>query len=470
MKLRRFQEKFIKGALAPGIDTAALSIPRGNGKSALAAHLVERALTPDDALFRPGSEVVLAAASLEQCRIVFRFVRSALEPTGEYRFLDSNTRIGITHRATNTKLRCVGSNGKTAMGMVGVTLCVADEPGAWEVNGGQLMSDAILTALGKPESPMRAIFIGTLAPAMAGWWHDLVERGSHGSVYVQSLQADPEKWDSWPEIRRCNPLTAISPEFRKKLLEERDDARADSRLKARFLSFRLNLPSADASTMLLTVEDWKKVEERPLGEKVGAPIVGLDMGGGRAWSAAVAMWESGRVEALALAPGIPGIEQQEKRDRVPRMTYQSLIDGGSLRTAEGLEVPEPGQLLDAVIDAWGKPRIVICDRFRLSELRQSKRGLKFEPRVVRWSEAGEDIRALRKYALDGPMSCAPESRALLRASLAVATVKNDDAGNVRLVKHGANNTARDDVAAALTLAAGGLSRLPPKRTYRSLIA
>ena len=41
------------------------------------------------------------------------------------------------------------------------------------------MNDAIVTALGKPGSPMRAVFIGTLAPAMAGWWHELVKAGSY---------------------------------------------------------------------------------------------------------------------------------------------------------------------------------------------------------------------------------------------------------------------------------------------------
>ena len=37
--LRAFQERFVRRALAPGIDVAGLSIPRGNGKSWLAAHL-----------------------------------------------------------------------------------------------------------------------------------------------------------------------------------------------------------------------------------------------------------------------------------------------------------------------------------------------------------------------------------------------------------------------------------------------
>ena len=147
-----------------------------------------------------------------------------------------------------------------------------DEPGSWEVNGGTLMYDAIVTALGKPGSPMRAIFIGTLAPSMRGWWHDLIADGSNGTTYVQRLQGDAEKWSTWAEIKRCNPLTAISPEFRKRLRVERDAARVDSRLRGRFLSFRLNRPSGDESTVLLTVTDWERVTARSVPEREGRPI------------------------------------------------------------------------------------------------------------------------------------------------------------------------------------------------------
>ena len=37
-------------------------------------------------------------------------------------------------------------------------------------------------------------------------------------------------------------------------------------------------------------------------------------------------------------------------------------------------------------------------------------------------------------------------------------VENDNAGNVRLIKRGHDNKARDDVAAAATLAAGAFER------------
>ena len=468
-QLRAFQKQFIRGALAPGIDVAALSIPRGNGKSWLAAHLLERCLTPGDELHVPGSEYLLCAASIEQARLCYRFIRAELEETGAYSFIDSATRIGITHRRSNTRLRVLSSNGKTAMGIVNCPLLVADEPGSWEMTGGTLMYDAIITALGKPNSPMRTIFIGTLAPSMGGWWHDLIADGSTGSTYVQGLQGDVEAWDTWAEIRRCNPLTAISGDFRKRLLIERDAARLDSRLKARFLSFRLNRPSGDESTVLLTVQDWESVKAREVPEREGRPIVGVDLGGGRAWSAAVAVWGNGRVEARAVAPGIPSLEDQERRDRVPVGSYSKLYDMGQLEVAEGLKVQPPAALWEMVKSAWGKPLLIVLDRFRLAEFEDAvKRGARLEPRVSRWSESSFDIRALRQMALDGPLAVDEGSQALIATSFSQAMVKSDDAGNTRLVKKGFNNTNRDDVAAALVLAAGALARKPKTATVRSL--
>ena len=466
MELRKFQREFIERAFAPGIDVGALSLPRGNGKSFLAAHIVSRSLTPGDPLFVDGKEVVLCASSIEQARICFNFVRLDLESTGEYRWIDSVTRLGCTHRATNSKLRIISSNGKTAMGLVNVPLAICDEPGSWEITGGALMHDALTTAQGKPGSPLRIIIIGTLAPgatASGHWWWDLIHDGTKGSTYVMAKQGDLATWDSWATIKRANPLTAISPEFRAKLLEERTAARADSRLKARFLSYRLNIPSADESQVLLTTADWDLVNEREVPPAQGAPTVGVDLGGGRAWSCAVAVWTSGRTEALAVAPGLPDLEAQEKRDRVPAQTYQRLYNKGQLDISEGLRVPPVLQVWQAIRERWGKPKLLVCDRFRLPELQDViKGGVRLEPRVTRWSESAFDIRALRRMAKDGPLSVDRDSRLLLETSLARARVVNDDAGNVRMIKYGTNNESRDDVAAAWVLAAGAVDRHPAR--------
>ena len=79
--LRPFQKRFVAAALRPHVGTAALSLPRGNGKSWLAAHLLTRALTPSDELHQADAEYLLCAGSIEQARLCFRFVRAWLEPT-----------------------------------------------------------------------------------------------------------------------------------------------------------------------------------------------------------------------------------------------------------------------------------------------------------------------------------------------------------------------------------------------------
>ena len=472
LKLKPFQRRFLKGALDPAVDVAALSIPRGNGKSALAGELLSRVLDPEDDLFTAGSESVLLAASIEQARIVYRFVRENLEPRGGYRFLDSVTRCGITHSSTNTRLRVIGSNGKTAMGLQNCPFAIGDEPGAWEARGGAMMFDALSTAIGKPMSPLKVILIGTLAPSTSGWWPDLIKKGSNGSTYVQSLIGDPSLWDQWKEIRRCNPLWNVDPRFRKRLLLERDEARADSRLKARFLSYRLNFPAGDPSQVLLTVADWKQLQSRAVPERQGVPIVAVDLGGGRAWSAACSVYRNGRCEALAVCPGLPSIAKQEQRDRVEAGTYQRLVDQGTLRIATGLRVPSPSKLWEAILAKWGRPGSILCDRFRLPELLDCVPGrVPVQPRMQRWSESSFDIRALRKIVRDGPLSVAPESRAIIQASLSVTATKEDDGGSIRLVKRGSQNESRDDISAALVLAAGAFQRAgqaPKRRAYHGI--
>ena len=459
MELRPFQKKFVKAVENLQYDTCALSLPRGNGKSALAGHLLTRCLTPGDPLHIAGAEYLLVAASIDQARIVFRFARAALGEDG-FRFTDSYTRLGALHKASRTALRVLSSDGRRAMGIVNCPLLVADEPGSWQTVGGGLMHDAVTTAQGKPGSRLKIVYIGTIAPASDGWWPDLIEAGTGGTTYIQVLQGDRDKWDRWPEIRRCNPLTAISPQFRKKLRDERDKARADDRLRARFLSYRLNVPSSDPASVLLSVDDWKRCTARPVPARQGRPVVGVDLGGGRSWSGAVATWRNGRTECFALAPGVPALEAQETRDRAHRGAYTSLHAAGALMVDPGRRVPLVGVLVDVALERW-QPEVIICDRFRLGELQDAIAGrCPVVPRVARWSESSADIRALRRGAADGPLAVAPDSRDLLQASLSVASVKTDDQGGTRMVKRDSNNTARDDIAAAWVLAAGLVDRMP----------
>ena len=307
-------------------------------------------------------------------RTAFRALKALVEARQDveaFRISENRNECAVTHLPTDTRISVLAPKSTTAQGLVGCPYVIADEPGSWEAIGGESMFDAIQTAQGKPGSPMRSIFFGTLAPGRGQWWLDLVKRGSSETRHVALLQADIKKWDQLSEVKRCNPLTWRFPDSRKVLLDEFEEAKREEAAKARFLSYRLNLPTRNETEMLLTVPEWTRVIERPVAAREGLPVVGIDLGGNRAWSAAVALWPSGRCEARAVAPGIPSLADQEKRDLVSAGTYQKLVDAGVLKLATGLRVPRPGQLVETAFDSWGAPAGFACDRFRLHELRDA---------------------------------------------------------------------------------------------------
>ncbi|MDE0341949.1 MAG: terminase large subunit [Deltaproteobacteria bacterium] len=453
-----FQRRFLARAKSPKIALAALSLPRGNGKSWLAARLVSDVIPT----LEPHEEVVLTAASLEQGRTVFRFVRQMLGES--YRYQDTSTRCAVSTRGAGSHrlLRVMASNSKTALGLVNVPVVVGDEPGAWETTGGERMHDAIVTAQGKPNSPLKTVFIGTLAPARGGWWHDLVRAGSGGGRHVQALQMDPAKWQDWKEVLRVNPLMRRFPESRKTLRREHEEALRDPAKKATFLSFRGNLPTENEQTMLLSDQDWRRVVAREVPPRQGRPVLGMDLGRDRAWCGLVALWPNKRVEALAVCPGEPNLAEQERRDGRPAGTYQRLAQQGRLIVASGLRIPPASMVMEVALQEWGRPVSIVCDRFRLSEFQDLHLGIPIEPRATRWSESSEDIWALRREAVDGCLSVDSDSRELLAVSLASTRVLAEG-DNVR-IQDDSHNRDRNDVGQALVFAAGELARHPQRRS------
>lgn len=280
MDLLPFQRRFVKATLSPDVDTSCLSIPRGNGKSSLVAWLAARTLTPGDDLHVPGVENYIIAASIGQARrTVFKLLREQLgDDEKTYKFAESHTSCHIFHRKTKARVSVLASGAKQAQGLVRCRWAFCDEPGSWLPVEGANMADALLTAQGKPGCDLKAIYIGTLAPALDGWWHELVGRGSRRSTYVQALQGNIKRWSEWPAIRAVNPLMARFAKSRAKLLEQRDDALGDARLRAAFQSYRINVPSLDETAVLLTVSDWESVEAREVPHRFGRPVVGLDLG------------------------------------------------------------------------------------------------------------------------------------------------------------------------------------------------
>ena len=452
------QRRFLRGAFpahgaAPGL--AVLSVPRGGGKTTLAGHVLAAALDPSGPLFVPGAENVLMAGSTDQARFVFEAIRERLRDDAAFKVADSFSQMRIRHRDSGTSVRVISSRAKTALGIRSARLIVGDEPASWDARQGAAMYDAIVTSAGKVQQT--ALLIGTRsAPGLPadprGWWPRLVASGSGAGRFVLPLMGDRETWDRWQTIRKCNPL-AGRPKLAAALRQERDD---DAR--RRFLAARLNLLSGEAGVdVLLDLDGWRAVLERETGEADGLPIVGLDMAGARSWSAAVFVWPSGRMAALAVAPGIPDLAELERRDSQPAGAYQRLADAGVLHVATGERMPAAETVLEAV---WSvaEPDAIVCDAFRRAAVVDAVAGrCPVESRVARWAEATADVQAFRRMALDGPLTVDPASRSLFELALSETRCESDDSGNCRIVK-ARGNRSRDDVSAAATLAAGAWER------------
>ena len=331
-------------------EIAALSCPRGNGKSWLCGGLVARSLTPGDPLFESGVENVLVSASTNQARIVLEFARQALGEVDGYRWRND----GVTHLESRARVRIVSSDARRALGLgANVRLIIADEPGAWSPIQGRRLWDAMLTSLGKRHAQI--IVVGTLAPAPltgpASWWPSFVASGSGDGRHVALLQADSERWRDFDEVLRVNPVAAINPHLRRVLEREHRAALASDRAARTFKQFRLNIPGeAVESQPLITSAEWERVCARAVPACEGKPIIGVDLGGNRSWSAACSVWPSGRIEAWAIAPGSPSLAAQEREDQVTEGTYTELVKAGGLTVDAGRAVPSVARLLSRI---WG---------------------------------------------------------------------------------------------------------------------
>ena len=318
-----FQSEFVAAVCRKErpVEIAALSVPRGNGKSWLCGNMVARSLTPGDPLHEPAVENVLVASSRPQAGIVLEFARAALGESSAWRW----RKDGVEHVETRARARVISSDSRRALGLgAHVRLVICDEPGAWPPTAGKRLWDAITTALGKRK--MTVVAVGTLAPAPltgpASWWPSFVTAGSGDGCHVALLQADPKRWREFDEVLRVNPVCAVNPHLRRTLEREHNKALESERAARVFRQFRLNLPGDPVDAQpLITAAEWERVCLRAVPECEGKPIIGVDLGGARSWSAVgggLAVWPHRSVGDCARRPiaGRTGKGGSSSRGRV----------------------------------------------------------------------------------------------------------------------------------------------------------
>lgn len=182
LKLAPFQRQFVKGALAPGINTGVLSIARGNGKSGLSAGLALGALLGEwDA--QPAREILIAARTRDQARIAWDFAAQFAfglpeEKQARLTFRRS-PRLEIEYEDEKGShfLRGIAADGKSILGSA-PTLVLMDERGHWPSDKGDELEAALLSGLGKRGG--RSLIISTSAPddkhAFSVWLDEDIRR------------------------------------------------------------------------------------------------------------------------------------------------------------------------------------------------------------------------------------------------------------------------------------------------------
>lgn len=228
--LRPFQREIIAGAFAPRVRTALVSLPRGNGKSALAAALAlaEMFVGPDSA------EVLCVASDMRQAMIVLRMARRMVElnPELEERVQVYADRLYLPQNDS-------------------VLLPLPAEPGALHGHDPSLLVvdelhvvttdvwEAVTSVSGKrPESLTLAISTPASSPDSVMW--QLVEHGRRGddpSFYLKEYAAsDGCAVDDRKAWRVANPALACRRPF---LSEDGLEAVRRTISEARFRQLRL---------------------------------------------------------------------------------------------------------------------------------------------------------------------------------------------------------------------------------------
>ena len=462
---KRFVDALIRKQAAPEIGI--LCTPRAQGKSWLCGRLIGRSLTPGDLLHEDSVENVLVASSRSQAGIVLEFARAALADVPGIRWSND----GAIHVASRARIKIISSDARRSLGLgAHARWLFCDEPSAWSPQAGRRLIDSMKTALGKRKCQI--VLCGTVAPSPTqgpgSWWPDMVEAGSGAGVHLELLQADEKKWRDWDECLRVNPAHLVNPFLEKTLRREFEEALKSERSAIVFRQYRLNLPGGESTgeQELISDSEWARIVARPVPDRVGRPIVSLDLGSTRSWSAGASLWpESNRIECWALTPGLTSLGEQERQDQMPSNAYRELVAAGGLAIDEGNAVPRLSMLLSRIWQ-W-EPAVICCDNHRADELRQEVAG---RCKIIERGsgEVAGNVQSMRARLLDSECGITESSKALLGAAFKEVVLKISPTGETRIEKRD-QRRSRDDIAQALLLACGFAARRPTPVPLRGAV-
>lgn len=433
-----FQERFVRGVYEPADDAgnrlvrlAALSVARGNGKSALLAGLSLAHLVGP--MLEPYGECYAAALDREQAGVLYRMTRAYIEATP---WIAARVNIRdwhkeITDEESQSIWRALTSDARKAHGLA-PSFWIADEVAQWR---SRELWDNLATGMGKRANAL-GVTISTQAADDFHFFSEMLDAEPVPTIYTQLHTApadcaldDREAWAA------ANPALGL-------FLNE--DQFADAAARA------TRSPSFEPSFRLLNLNQRVAAEGRFINpadwEANGEPFDVLELEGERCFGGldlsstrdlcALALWfpDSGRLLVWHWVPR-DTIAERVERDRVP---YDRWADEGWIETTVG-RATDRLAIARQLADIRGRYDVqgIAFDRWRFEDLAKllSDEGIElplveFVPGFKSYAAA---VDAFERALLDRRMQ--HNGSPIMRWQAGNVVVETDPAGNRKPAKN-----------------------------------
>lgn len=453
--LQGWQQEWLAGALADGIQEAGLSVARKNGKTGLVAVAVLAHLVGP--LHRPGWTAVCISYDSDLALELRAAAVQTAEASRLYGWrLEKSPRPGRIHGRQRTECRFLAAD-RSSGHAIGADLAIVDEAGLLLERQRDLW-ESVHGALAARGGRLWAISIQGTSPMFA----EMESRADDPTVHWQRYQASEQAaLDDPTEWANANPGLG-SLKSRDYMAGQASKAMQIPANESYFRSQHLNQTISPSREPIVTVAQWQAcLQHAPLFDDRNEEevIIGIDLGGAKSMSSAALLHPvSGKLDLYAALPGIPDPVTRGQADRVGTRYYE-WVRHGAVWLDHGKRLVDIPAFLDRIrstlppdIKVWA-----VADQFRRAEMTQAlaDAGLTWS---ITWTgspgtrsrEAVHDLRSFQSWVARGKLR--PRHNAeLLEWAISESHIVHTN-GQPTLVK--ARELSRIDALQAAVLATG----------------
>lgn len=449
--LRRYREAFIY-------------VPRKNGKSPLAAGIVNIGLFVDD---EPGAQIYSAAAEREQAALVYRHASGMIARDETLAAIATCYRSmkSIEIPRTNTVYKALSADAETKHGF-STHIAVVDELHAHK--NGDLV-DVLQTSMGARSQPM-LVHITTAdfdRPSVCNKKHDYACKVRDGILDDPSFLPvvyEASEDDDWtdPEVwAKSNPNLGVSLK-REYLERECKRAQNEPSYENTFKRLHLNIKTQQ-DVRWLPMAKWDGCDSAPVPD--GPCYAGLDLASTTDVAALVLYWpETNSVVPWFWIPG-DNAEKRERRDGVPYLTWsrQEMV---TLTPGNVIDYNYIRQQINELAETYNIERIGYdpWNATHLAQQLQDEDGLPMVSFRQGYVSMNEPCKEFERLIVSGKLKHG--GNPVLRWMASNATAKIDPSGNIKPDK--AKSTEKIDGIVASIMAVGlGMNPEKDERTIET---